>query len=116
MRHTRNRGKRETKSTPPGYDIGRRDKCCALYIVFHSGGKELADGSGHPYNDAGRRLKAALVSYQLGRSGVDYTLKQMPELVDESWAELAENLLREMANAVARSLLPASSNGSDSIQ
>jgi hypothetical protein len=85
-------------------------------IVFHSGGKELADGSGHPYNDAGRRLKAALVSYQLGRSGVDYTLKQMPELVDESWAELAENLLREMANAVAKSLLPASSNGSDSIQ
>ena len=31
----------------------------------------------HPFNEAGRRLKAALISYQLGLTGVDRTLKEM---------------------------------------
>ena len=50
----------------------------------------------HPYNEAGRRLKAALVSYTAGRAGVDYTLKQTPEDAGDDWAELAESLLRGM--------------------
>jgi hypothetical protein len=50
----------------------------------------------HPYREAGRRLKAALVSYHLGRAGVDRTLKETPEDPGEGWAELAERLLMEM--------------------
>jgi hypothetical protein len=33
----------------------------------------------HPYREAGRRPKAALISYQLGRAGVDRTLREVPE-------------------------------------
>jgi hypothetical protein len=50
----------------------------------------------HPYREAGRRLKAALVSYHLGRAGVDRTLKETPEDPGEGWAELAERLLTGM--------------------
>ena len=50
----------------------------------------------HPYREAGRRLKAALVSNQLGRAGVDRTLKETPEDPGEGWAELAQRLLTEM--------------------
>jgi hypothetical protein len=71
--------------------------------------------SSHPYNEAGRRLKAALISYQLGRKGVDSTLKQMPESAGEGWAEIAEKLLREMAEQVGDILSPPS-GGSSSIQ
>ena len=46
----------------------------------------------HPYNEAGRRLKAALVSYTMGRAGVDSTLKQTPwkprETTGPSWPNL----------------------------
>jgi hypothetical protein len=59
-----------------------------------------------PFNEAGRRLKAALISYQLGYSGVDYTLKQMPQVVDPSWSELPERLLREMSEQIGSSLFP----------
>ena len=54
----------------------------------------------HPYNEAGRRLKAALVSYSVGRAGVDYTLKQTPEDAGDDWAELAESLLRGMLEGI----------------
>jgi hypothetical protein len=50
----------------------------------------------HPFNEAGRRIKAALVSYQLGRAGVDSTLKQTPADAGKDWAELAQLLLQEM--------------------
>ena len=50
----------------------------------------------HPYNEAGRRIRAALVSYQLGRAGVDRTLKEVPEDAGEAWAKLAERLLIDM--------------------
>jgi hypothetical protein len=52
-----------------------------------------------PYNEAGRRLKAALLSYQFRLKGVDYTLKQLPEDAGEEWAQLAESLLRLESNA-----------------
>ena len=58
----------------------------------------------HPYNEAGRRIKAALVSYQLGRAGVDRTLKEVPEDVGEDWAELAKKLLVEMNDRLGKRL------------
>ncbi len=61
----------------------------------------------HPYNEAGRRIKAALVSFQLGRAGVDRTLKETPEDAGEGWAELAEQLLYEMVMRVGNSYNPA---------
>ena len=57
----------------------------------------------HPYNEAGRRLKAALISYQLGKAGVDSTLKKMPEDAGEGWANVAEQLLRDLAEQVGKS-------------
>lgn len=51
----------------------------------------------NPFNEAGRRILASLVSYQAGRAGVDSTLKQTPAVVDESWAILAEKLLSELS-------------------
>jgi predicted metal-binding protein len=50
----------------------------------------------HPFKEAGRRLKAALISYQLGKKGVDSTLKSAPENPGEGWAELAEQLIMDM--------------------
>jgi hypothetical protein len=50
----------------------------------------------HPYREAGRRLMAALVSYHLGRAGVDRTLKETPEDLGEGWAEVAQHLLTQM--------------------
>jgi len=52
----------------------------------------MADTELHPYNEAGRRLKAAVISYLMGYKGVDRTLQELPEDVDEWWAELAEQL------------------------
>jgi len=63
------------------------------------------DGTKHPYNEAGRRIKAALVSYRLGRDGVDYTLKQMPDIIDPFWCELAQNLLTGNADTIMRSIV-----------
>jgi hypothetical protein len=48
----------------------------------------------HRYNEAGRRLQAAVISFHMGYKGVDATLKTTPEVVDESWAELAAQLIR----------------------
>src|SRR6516165_7021190 len=63
------------------------------------------DGTKHPYNEAARRIKAALVSYRLGRDGVDYTLKQMPDIIDPFWCELAQNLLTGNADTIMRSIV-----------
>jgi hypothetical protein len=60
----------------------------------------------HPCKEAGRRLKAALVSYQLGRAGVDRTLKQVPDDPGEGWAELAQELLTRMALQLDKSSNP----------
>jgi hypothetical protein len=57
----------------------------------------------HPCWKAGRRLKAALISYQLGRAGVDRTLKEVPEDSGEGWADLAERLLMQMMLDLSKS-------------
>jgi hypothetical protein len=70
----------------------------------------------HPYNEAGRRIKAALVSYQMGMKGVDRTLKEMPEYPGDGWAELAEKLLRGMNERVVEGLLGPTPDGQGRIQ
>lgn len=62
----------------------------------------------HPYREAARRLKAALVSHQLGRAGVDRTLKEVPEDPGEGWGERAERLLTEITLNLSKSLNPSS--------
>ena len=49
----------------------------------------------HDYNEIGRRILAAVLSYQLRLRGLDYTLRQhVPEVVDPFWCEIGEQLLR----------------------
>jgi hypothetical protein len=51
------------------------------------------------FPSAGRRLAAALISYQIGHSGVDRVLKQYSDKkVDPWWEKKAQELLREMNN------------------
>ena len=55
----------------------------------------------HPYNEAGRRLLAAVMSYRLSIR-MDYCLqKYVPEEVDSGWAEMAETLLRGVSSGIA---------------
>lgn len=61
----------------------------------------------HPYREAGRRLKAAIISYRLGRAGVDRTLKELPDDPGDGWAELAEQLDRALAAQVGKLFDPA---------
>ena len=60
----------------------------------------------HPYREAGRRLKAAFVSYRLGRASVDRTLKRVPYNPGEGWEKLAEDLDRQLAEETAELLDP----------
>lgn len=62
------------------------------------------DERNKPFNEAGRRIKAALISYSLGLAGVDSTLKRLPEDPGEGWAEAAEQLLRGMAEGTSKKL------------
>jgi hypothetical protein len=58
----------------------------------------------HPFNEAGRRLLAAVMSSQL-RIGMDYCLQRyIAEEVDPSWAELAYRLQQELVNQYADSI------------
>jgi hypothetical protein len=68
------------------------------------------------FREAGRRLKAAMISYQMGYKGVDSTLRQVPEDPGDSWTEMAEHILRGMTAAVAESVLGPPRKGPDSIQ
>lgn len=74
----------------------------ATYILNLRGG-EVADRITHPFNEAGRRLKAAMVSKHAGYVGVDYTLKRTPEVVEEYWAEAAQELSRRLIESAAPS-------------
>jgi hypothetical protein len=53
----------------------------------------------HPFNEAGRRLLAALMSYKQGLAGVDYLLKKdIPGEVGNSWAEEAHILFQILSS------------------
>ena len=49
------------------------------------------DRKQHPCSEAGRRLKAAMISYHMGYKGVDSTLKTTTVQDGDGWAELADN-------------------------
>ena len=54
----------------------------------------MSDPDRRPCNELGRRLFAAVESYQRGQRGVDYTLREhVPPIVDPFWCELGERLL-----------------------
>lgn len=58
-----------------------------------------------PYNELGRRLLAAVVSYRLGYAGVDHVLKnEIPATVNSYWADLGRDLDRAAADALGRGL------------
>jgi hypothetical protein len=63
------------------------------------------------YNEAGRRLQAAVISYQMGYKGVDRILKTTPAVVDESWADLARSLIRHMLEQHSDRLLSQTKAG-----
>jgi hypothetical protein len=55
----------------------------------------VSDADPHPYNDLGRRIFAAVLSYHLRLRSLDYTLRaHTPEIVAHFWGELGEQLLR----------------------
>lgn len=60
----------------------------------------------HPYNEAGRRLKAALASYVAGHKGVDRMLKREPEDAGSDWGQLAEDLIAVLLRQSAASSSP----------
>ena len=56
----------------------------------------MSEREPHPCHDLGRRLFAAVLSYELRLRGLDYTLREyVPENVDRFWCDLAEDLLRQ---------------------
>lgn len=51
----------------------------------------------HSFPSAGRRLAAALISYQIGHAGVDRVLKQYRDKkVNPWWEKKAQELIAEM--------------------
>jgi hypothetical protein len=57
----------------------------------------------HPYTELGRRIQAALISYQLGLVGVDSTLKKLPPgQCGPGFAELGETLLKATLGAFGK--------------
>jgi hypothetical protein len=49
------------------------------------------------FNASGRMLKAAVMSSMLLREKVDSTLRDMPEVVEPFWGEIAEALMRQIS-------------------
>jgi hypothetical protein len=60
------------------------------------------------FNEAGRRLLAALLSYQMRNKSIDYTLKNyVPETVGEFWTNEAEMLLRDAQSNTVEIMMEA---------
>jgi hypothetical protein len=56
----------------------------------------MSDSAAHRFNELGRRLFAAVLSYELGLRGLDYTLRTYaPEVIEDFGSELGEQLLRQ---------------------
>lgn len=71
-------------------------------MKFHDEAK--AGGSKHPFNEAGRRIKAAVLSSLTRDKGVDNILEQLPEEVERGWADLGERLVRHLNGQTADKL------------
>jgi hypothetical protein len=60
------------------------------------------------FEDAGRRVKAAVISYLMRYKGIDRTLKEMgDEDPGGFWSDLAEKLVRGMNTGVVEELFGA---------
>ena len=46
------------------------------------------------FEEAGRKIKAAIISSLMRYKGVDLVLKELPEDPGEYWSDLAESLMR----------------------
>jgi hypothetical protein len=69
------------------------------------------------FEDAGRRVKAAVISYLMGYKGVDRTLKEMGEEdPGEFWSDLAEKLVRGMNAGVVEQLFRSKKDSDKTIQ
>jgi hypothetical protein len=75
-----------------------------------------SDMADDPYNELGRRLLAAVISYRMGYAVVDRTLKTIPETVHSSWAQLGQDLDRAMAESVGQAIAPPIKKLTDEIQ
>jgi hypothetical protein len=60
----------------------------------------------HPFNEAGRMVKAAVITALMRTSSIDRTLRELPEEAGAEWAEVAERLMRKMQDKVAMNLIP----------
>ena len=81
--------------------------------------QEARDGDQQAKDELGRRLLAALMSYQLRLKSIDYTMKTYVanQEIDTSWGELAWILLEAMNRGAAQNiLLPAVQVLTDKIQ
>jgi hypothetical protein len=67
------------------------------------------------FEEAGRRIKAAIISYLMGDKGVDRTLKELPEDPGEYWSDQAEKLVESMNAEVVEQMLK-SKRDSEEIQ
>src|SRR3954451_16134128 len=71
------------------------------FACFRYHGNTMTERDPHPYNDLGRRLFTAVLSYHLRLRGLDYTMRaHTPEIVADFWAELGEQLLRREQDRV----------------
>ena len=68
------------------------------------------------FEEAGRRIKAAVISYLMGYKGVDRVLKEMPEDPGEYWSVVAENLLRNAQAEVVNGAFRPKKDSGETIQ
>ena len=55
----------------------------------------MPDSDAYSDNELGRRILAAVLSYQMRLRSLDYTLRtHIPKIVDPSWARMGQALLR----------------------
>ena len=69
------------------------------------------------FEEAGRRIKAAVISHLMGYKGVDRTLKEMgDEDPGKFWSDLAEKLVMGLNAGVAEELLGPKKDANETIQ
>jgi hypothetical protein len=69
------------------------------------------------FEEAGRRIKAAVISYLMGFKGVDRTLKEMgDEDPGKCWTDEAVKLLRSTNGEVVEELLRSKKDSDETIQ
>jgi hypothetical protein len=68
------------------------------------------------FEEAGRKIKAAVISSLMRYKGVDRVLKELPEDPGEYWSDLAEHLLRSTNVEVVKELHRSQKDSGETIQ